>query len=221
MKNIARKVKYQIFEWQFSKLFKSFLSDTKRWGDDPKFISQLVYYWGNSSMASGTEYATRCIETGNIPNAIIYECGSGLSSLLAAGAGKANGTSVYTFEDHPEWALKMKRFATKFKLNNLHIFHTPLKSYGSFEWYDVGNCNLPKPANVVLCDGPPGFTQGGRYGLFPVMLEYFNEETTIVLDDFNRLEEKNIADKWHKEFGWKTTAVVGEKSYAVLQKDTK
>ncbi|MCH8555620.1 MAG: class I SAM-dependent methyltransferase [Schleiferiaceae bacterium] len=219
MKNIARKVKHQVFEWQFSTLFKTFLTDTKKLGNDPQFVSRLVYYWGNSSMASGTEYASRCIETGTIPNAIIYECGSGLSSLLAAGVGKAHGTSVYTFEDHPEWAQKMQGFAKKFELNNLHIFHTPLKSYGNFEWYDVDNCTLPKPANVVLCDGPPGFTKGGRYGLFPVLMKHFNEKTTVILDDFNRQDEKEIAEKWYSEFGWKTVAVVGEKSYAVLQKN--
>jgi len=53
---------------------------------------------------------------------------------------------------------------------------------------------------MVLVDGPPGDTcSNARFPVLPLLLKNLNNvEIHLVLDDFNRKEEKNIAYMWEK-----------------------
>ena len=58
---------------------------------------------------------------------------------------------------------------------------------------------LPRDFGLVVCDGPPGTIQGGRYGLMPVMGEYLRPDCRILLDDTNRRKEKELIERWAGE----------------------
>ena len=58
---------------------------------------------------------------------------------------------------------------------------------------------MPINFRLVICDGPPGTVQGGRYGLLPIMGNLFEKDATILLDDANRQKEKETITKWGNE----------------------
>ena len=86
-------------------------------------------------------------------------------------------------------------------------------SYGDFDWYEV-TPNLPEEFSLVVCDGPPGMTRGGRYGLLPVMRERLHG-AEVLLDDASRAEEQKILSVWKTEFG--TTYELESERYARLR----
>jgi hypothetical protein len=54
---------------------------------------------------------------------------------------------------------------------------------------------------LVVCDGPPGSTKGGRFGLVPIMRERLEPGCVILLDDASREQELAIARRWEAEIG--------------------
>jgi hypothetical protein len=76
---------------------------------------------------------------------------------------------------------------------------SPLRDYGDFSWYDPPSQNLPDQFRLVVCDGPPGQTKGGRYGLLPVFGPRLREGTVIVLDDADRPAEVELVNRWKSE----------------------
>jgi len=76
---------------------------------------------------------------------------------------------------------------------------TPLKDYGDFCWYDAPLASMPASFSLVVCDGPPGATKGGRYGLVPVLGKRLSYGCVIMLDDAAREQELAIARRWEAE----------------------
>jgi hypothetical protein len=58
---------------------------------------------------------------------------------------------------------------------------------------------MPDNFFLVVCDGPPRRTKGGRYGLVPIMRERLKSGCIILLDDAGRDEELTIAKRWAGE----------------------
>ena len=56
--------------------------------------------------------------------------------------------------------------------------------------------DLPDGIALVICDGPPSSTAGGRYGLVPVMKASLNTSCRILLDDTHRRKEREIIQHW-------------------------
>jgi len=80
------------------------------------------------------------------------------------------------------------------------VCDTPLKDYGTFEWYDVSTTSIPRDISLVICDGPPHYTKGGRYGLLPVLSKHLADGAIILLDDYSREHEKQIVKDWKIDF---------------------
>jgi hypothetical protein len=216
MMNFLRKIKHQIWDWIFNQLFTAFVKQPALYRNNPVMLRRLVYYWGNASMAAGVDYAKACMEWGFTPNKNIIECGSGLSSLLAAAAGLQQNTFIYSLEDHAYWAGKMQALAKQHGLTNLTVIHAPITDYGDYAWYQPDESLLPNRIDVALCDGPLGATKGGRIGLLPRMHNRFHKETVVLLDDFDRVGEKLTADAWCIDYQMDIAAIKGKKSFAVL-----
>ena len=53
---------------------------------------------------------------------------------------------------------------------------------------------------MVICDGPPSTTRGGRYGMGSVLRGRLPSGATILLDDASRSDETRIAAQWVSEF---------------------
>jgi hypothetical protein len=76
---------------------------------------------------------------------------------------------------------------------------------------------MPLEFRLVICDGPPGATAGGRYGLLPVLGERLAAEATILLDDSDREGEAEVLQRWMAEDNWKVSQQkTATDAYAVL-----
>lgn len=96
----------------------------------------------------------------------------------------------------------MKEVLLKFQIKNVGLYHTPLIQKEGYDWYDYANVPLPETFSLIICDGPPGQTKGGRLGLVPEMKSKLLPGTVILLDDTVREEERSVIEKWksYKKF---------------------
>lgn len=156
----------------------------------------LMLAWGNIGYAAGFSYlrhmASRVIDT----RGAILECGSGVSTLLIAALTRSDRTEVIVLENSEIWYRFMSQVIHALGYDHVTVFFSPLIEYEDFSWYEVKEVKVVNPIRLVVCDGPPGKTQGGRYGLLPVMKNYLAENCTVLLDDTHRQAERDIIEEW-------------------------
>jgi len=180
-----------------------------------KVLSQLIYGWDNENWSALEEYLTRILEQAFKTEGNILECGSGLSTILLGIIAQKTGGTLQSIEHSDYWAEKVTNILQKYKINSVDLITSPLKDYGNYTWYKLPE-NIKNNFNMVVCDGPPADTPGGRYGLLPVIRSKLMPGCTILLDDAERAEEYKIANLWANELGT-TFEIEGEKKpYAVI-----
>lgn len=160
-------------------------------------LVDLVYGWGNQEFSAEDEYLAACIRYALQTDGAILECGSGLSTILIGVIAKRRGKTHWALEHEAEWATRVQAVLRQYGLETV-LCKTTLKDYGPFSWYDVSTASMPA-FRLVICDGPPGDTKGGRFGLLPVMRERLEPGAIILLDDAGRPQEREIADRWQTE----------------------
>lgn len=180
---------------------------------DPALIPQLIDSWGNAHWSALDEYLSGCIRAASDVRADILECGSGLSTILLGVVAQRNGVRVCTLEHSELWADKVRFYLARYRIHSVSVFCNPLRAYDGFEWYDPPLQSLPSRFALAICDGPPtSTTQGGRYGLMPLMSSRL-KGSTILLDDAQRPEEQEIARRWSAEYGASYLMEGVQKSY--------
>lgn len=161
-------------------------------------LQDLIYGWGNEAWSAMDEYLAGCIEQALSTRGPILECGTGLSTVLLGVIAKRQCQSHWALEHKPEWATKVQGYLHQYQLDSV-IHAKPLKDYGGFSWYDVPLDRMPDSFFLIVCDGPPSRTKGGRFGLIPVMRERLKPGCVILLDDAEREAELDIAKRWEAE----------------------
>jgi hypothetical protein len=202
-KSVPRQIRTLIQGGQRDEIFQralaQFLKNPKACAQPGNPVLQdLIYGWGNEAWSALDEYLAGCIEHALATRGPILECGTGLSTLLLGIIAKRRDLSHWALEHKPEWALKVQGYLDEYQLNTV-IHAKPLKDYGDFCWYDVPLETMPDSFFLVVCDGPPSRTKGGRFGLIPVMRERLKSGCVILLDDAERLAELDIAKRWEAE----------------------
>ena len=76
---------------------------------------------------------------------------------------------------------------------------------------------MPDDFSMVICDGPPGDTRGGRYGLLPIMKEKLSSKCIILLDDADRVSEQEVAARWSKELNIDFESLGSRKPYIKIR----
>lgn len=165
---------------------------------DNPLLADLIYGWGNEAWSTREEYLAACISHALKAEGSILECGSGLTSLLIAAIAQKQGQDYWVLEHQLKWGNKFQEYLNEYKLNS-KIVTNPLKDYGKFCWYTVPLLSMPDDIALIVCDGPPRRTKGGRYGLAPIMKEKLKPDCTILLDDAYRRDELQIAIRWAEE----------------------
>lgn len=159
-------------------------------------LARLETGWSNEGMAAQLrfleEVARRAVST---PGPIL-ECGSGLTTLILALLAARRGVDVWTLEHFPDWHSRVSEALLRYSLPHINNILAPLKDYGDFSWYDPPLEQMPEQFALVVCDGPPGTTKGGRVGLVPVLKTRLSPGAIILLDDAHREEEARAMAQW-------------------------
>jgi glycosyltransferase involved in cell wall biosynthesis len=165
----------------------------------PEMLIELQAGWANDGFAARidllTEVATRAVNT----KGPILECGSGMTTLLMGLLAGRRGVETYSLEHIDEWRARVLNAIEHFEISNVEILSAPLRDFGGFSWYDAPLAELPTSFDLVICDGPPGETLGGRYGLLPLMRSRLGKGAVILLDDTERPGEAEVLQRWMSE----------------------
>lgn len=176
-------------------------------------LADLVHGWGNEAWSPLQEYLAACVRHALVARGPILECGSGLTTLLVGAAAQRAGVSLWSLEHLPAWGETVRRCLTRHRLDSVHLYVTPLKDYAGYSWYAPPLSAMPDNFSLVVCDGPPRSSWGGRYGLLPVMGAKLAPDCIVLLDDAARPEEQAVARRWQAESGGSFETLGRQKPY--------
>jgi hypothetical protein len=159
-------------------------------------LERLQTAWDNEGMAAQTAYLREVARHASQTPGPILECGSGLTTLLIGLLAGRRNIASWTLEHFPDWHKRVSETLARQKITAVHNCLAPLRDYGDFSWYDPPREKLPDKFSLIICDGPPGSTKGGRYGVVPVLKEKLAPGTIILLDDADREAEADALKRW-------------------------
>lgn len=182
----------------------------------PATIHNLMYGWGDNSWSAKEEFIQATIDAARQVEGPILECGSGLTTLLLGLITAQTGSAVWTLEHNPSWAKKVQNALAHYEIHGVNVCAAPLRDYQSYAWYAAPKEQMPTDFALVICDGPPGSTLGGRYGLLPQMRAHLRLGCIVLLDDAARPGEQQVLKRWAQELGSTYTMVGSAKPFARL-----
>jgi predicted O-methyltransferase YrrM len=177
----------------------------------------MVYGWGNDGYSAQHEYLAAVLRHARAGAGPVLECGSGLSTLVLGLALRHRARAVWSLEHDPVWAERTSARLRSYGVETVDLYAAELRSYGSYTWYQPPLDRMPSDFALVVCDGPPGGTAGGRYGLLPIMRSRLAAGCVILLDDVERLAEQKTIETWVKEFGIDFRVEGKEKPFATIR----
>jgi hypothetical protein len=166
---------------------------------DRELLHELQLGWGNDGFAARYDFLEEVIERAAVTQGPILECGSGLTTLLLGLYAGRRGVKTWSLEHIPEWHARVTAALRRYRIPGVDLCLAPLREYREFDWYDPPLSTLPENFSLVVCDGPPGTTRGGRYGLLPVLGARFGADALILMDDADREGETDVLKRWASE----------------------
>lgn len=177
-------------------------------------MARLLYGWGNS-WSLREELITELWHRAWHTRGPVLECGSGLSTLLLGIAADRLGYDLYSLEHDAGWHAQVAAAVQRLGLKRVRVIAAPLVMHGGYAWYDAPG-HFPEEFTLVLCDGPPGTTMGGRYGLLPELRPAMAPDCVILLDDAARDGEQEVLRRWEQEHHTVSTVSGSEKPFAIV-----
>jgi hypothetical protein len=197
---IRRQLRSTHKRYIFRRAIGEFVRDPAALADcSSSLIADFIYGWDNTGWSAFPEFLSACVHHALATNGSILECGSGLTTVLLGLIAQQRKRTVWSLEDSQNWGDRVERVLKRNDIDCVHISTRPLKDFGEFSWYDPPLENMPE-FSLVVCDGPPSKTPGGRYGLLPVMRKRLSSGAIILLDDAARKDERDVAARWASEF---------------------
>ena len=178
-----------------------------------RLLSELVDAWANEGWSARGEYLGACVAEALACRGPILECGSGLTTLLLGLVARRRGLFVWTLEHSAEWGARVARELAAIGDLPVELNVKALRQEREFDWYDPPLPSMPPLFSLVVCDGPPHSTRGGRYGLAPTMQDRLPPGCVILLDDAARGPEQEIAARWAMELRAEYEVLGREKPY--------
>jgi predicted O-methyltransferase YrrM len=138
------------------------------------------------------------------PN-LIFELGSGSSTVLLAAAARANGRGrVISIEHDPLYRDRTAQSLEQTELSDwVQLVEVPLveQQFGGrkVQWYHLAPLlrHLTDKIDFLLVDGPPGRIQPlSRYPALPVLAPRLSPQAQIIIDDGGREDEARMIELW-------------------------
>lgn len=170
-------------------------------GEPPsrQLLTDLIAGWDNEGFAADLDYVEELANRASTTAGPILECGTGLTTIILGLLAGRRGVEVWSLENSEEWHHRISSTLDHHGIKNVRISLAPLRDYEGFCWYDPPLLEMPKEFSLVVCDGPPGTTKGGRYGLMPVLGKRLPAGSLILLDDAERPGEIESLNRWKSE----------------------
>lgn len=203
-------IQYFVFKYSIRK----FKESIAKGNVDEGIIKGLVYGWGNQGYSADNLYLKEVVVSGLYNKNSVLECGSGLSTIVLGILADLRGFKVYSLEHNEYWGERVVNTLRNNNIKNVQVSICSMKKFAEFDWYDVDSTSLPKDISLVICDGPPSRTRGGRYGFLPVLYGNLVKECKILVDDYNRVGEMTMVERWKES--WPISEIESSKGFAVL-----
>jgi predicted O-methyltransferase YrrM len=136
---------------------------------------------------------------------LVLELGSGTSSVWIGYALEKIGGRLISIDHEAEFARRTRTLLTAHGLDHVaEVRDTPLRPVDvegtEFSWYDVDGLADVDGVDLMLVDGPPGGVGPlARYPALHVLCGKLSATATVVLDDANRPDEKDVLARWQAE----------------------
>jgi hypothetical protein len=178
-------------------------------------VRGLLYGWGGG-WSLREELITELWHRAWHTRGPVLECGSGLSTLLLGIVAERQGYDVYSLEHDEKWRARVVSTVDRLRLHRVKVISAPLVMHDGYAWYDAPG-TFPSKFTLVLCDGPPGATMGGRYGLLPELRPSMAADCVILVDDAAREGEQEMLKRWTAEHRVTHQMAGTEKPFAVVE----
>jgi predicted O-methyltransferase YrrM len=137
---------------------------------------------------------------------LIFECSSGLTSLMLARCCQINGQGrLISLEDGEDYAANIRKYIHQYGLDQLtSVIHAPLQKTiideAEYVWYATRA--IPDEAiGMLVIDGPSGFLQkNSRYPALPMLYPRLANGCRVFLDDAARPDEQEIVALWQAKY---------------------
>jgi hypothetical protein len=163
--------------------------------------TDAVYGWGNEKWSADEMYLAEVVLTAETTKGSILECGSGLTTLLMSAVAARRGLQVHALEHNETWHARVRDAIREMGGATTTVHLASLRAFAEYDWYDARLEDFPSDFTLVVCDGPPGSTRGGRSGMLPTMRGKLARQCTVLLDDVSRPAERELAIGWSRESG--------------------
>ena len=169
-----------------------------------ELLSELITGWGNEGYGANVEYLEAVARWAIDTRGPILECGTGATTILLGILSEKRNIEVWSLEHSIEWQTRVAHALARNRLTPVRVCWAPLVEYQEFDWYGPPLAQMPTAFSLVICDGPPGSTKGGRYGLLPVLGNRLPSGSIILLDDASRPAESELIKRWKHEAGFES-----------------
>ena len=163
--------------------------------------TDAIFGWDNERWSAEARYLSEVVRSAEKTKGPILECGSGLTTLLTGAVASRRGIHLHALEHNADWHARVSEAIAQFDLRNVTVHLAPLRDFGLFDWYDASLRDMPNDFSLVICDGPPGATRGGRSGMLPIMRDKLATTLSILVDDTSRPAEDQLVQQWSSELG--------------------
>jgi len=163
---------------------------------DHRLLAELRSAWDNEGFTADLDYLAEVARLAAATPGPVLECGSGLTTLLLGALAGRRGVEVWSLEHDADWRRRVSVALREHIAGQVYLRLSPLTDYGEFDWYAAPLPLMPDAFRLVVCDGPPDDTRGGRVGLVAVIRDRLPAGAVILLDDAARDGEQHAIDRW-------------------------
>jgi len=166
-----------------------------------ELLKKLRLGWDNQGWDAKLDYFEEIAKRAIATEGPILECGSGLTTLVMGHLAGRRNVETWSLEHNPDWHRRVSSAIKRHHVPGLNLCLAPLRDYKEFNWYDPPLDKMPPKFSLIICDGPPDLSNGGRYGLLPILGDRLDKSAVILFDDAREPGQPEVLRRWEAEIG--------------------